>query len=107
MNIGILPSVKSTKLKRVAKLEISVCSRHHKIDEQPNKKPKTVYYSHKRRESDDKNAVTIVKIVPRLGSIGFLKEENSPGKPDAKSLGTDSKNTIHSVYATSSKYPGK
>ena len=26
-------------------------------------------------------------------------------KPDAKSLGTDSKNTIHSVYATSSKYP--
>ena len=24
-----------------------------------------------------------------------------------KSLGTDSKNTIHSVYATSSKYPGK
>ena len=28
-------------------------------------------------------------------------------KPDAKSLRTDSKNTIHSVYATSSKYPGK
>ena len=28
-------------------------------------------------------------------------------KFDAKSLGTDSKNTIHSVYATSSKFPGK
>ena len=37
----------------------------------------------------------------------FLKEENGPGEPDAKSLGTDSKNTIHSVYATSSKYPWK
>ena len=28
-------------------------------------------------------------------------------KPDAESIGTDSKNTIHSVYATSSKYSGK
>ena len=42
---------------------------HHKVDEQPNKKPKKVYYSHKRRESDDNNAVAIVKIVPQLGCV--------------------------------------
>ena len=52
---------------------------HHKVDEQPNKKPKKNYHSHKGRESDDKNAVAILKIVP----------------------------TIHSVYAMSSKYPVK
>ena len=27
------------------------------------------HYSHKRRESDDKNAVAIVKIVPQLGCV--------------------------------------
>ena len=42
---------------------------HYKVDEQPNKKPKKGYYSHKRRESDDKNAVAIVKIVPQLGCV--------------------------------------
>ena len=36
---------------------------HHKVDEQPNKKPKKGCYSHTSRESDDKNAVAIVKIV--------------------------------------------
>ena len=30
-----------------------------------------------------------------------------PGKPDAKSLGINSKSTVRKVYATSSKYPGK
>ena len=42
---------------------------HHKVDEQPNKRPKKGYYSHKRRESEDKNAVSIVKIVPQLGCV--------------------------------------
>ena len=37
---------------------------HHKVDEQPNKKPKQGYYSQKRRQSDEKNAAAIVKIVP-------------------------------------------
>ena len=41
---------------------------HHKVDEQPNKKPKKGYYSH-RRESDDKNAAAIVKSVPQLGCV--------------------------------------
>ena len=42
---------------------------HHKVDEQPNKKPKKGYYSRERRESDDKNAVAFVKIVPQLGCV--------------------------------------
>ena len=37
----------------------------------------------------------------------MLKEARKPGETDAKSLGTHTKNTIHSVYATSSNYPGK
>ena len=41
----------------------------HKVDEQPNKKPKKGYSSHKRRESDDKNAVAIVKIAPQFGCV--------------------------------------
>ena len=68
VNIGILPKVNSTKQKRAAKPGISVFP-HHKVDEQPNKKPKKGYYSHQRRESDDKNAVAMVKIVPRLGCV--------------------------------------
>ena len=35
---------------------------HHKVDEQPNKKPKKATIP----ISDDKNAVAIVKIVPQL-----------------------------------------
>ena len=37
----------------------------------------------------------------------FLKEANSPEKPDAKSLGIDPKSAVRSVYASSSKNPGK
>ena len=37
----------------------------------------------------------------------ILKEADSPRETDARSLGINSMNTIHKVYATSSKYPGK
>ena len=40
----------------------------YKVDEQPNKKPKKSDFP-KRRESDDKNAVAIVKSVPQLGCV--------------------------------------
>ena len=67
---------------------------------------------HKGRESDDN--VAIVKSVPQLGcvsqdskSLESQKGRQSRKKPDAKSLGTNSKSTIHTVYATSSKYPRK
>ena len=42
---------------------------YHQVDEQPNKKPKKGFYSHKRRESDDKNAVPSVKSVSQLGCV--------------------------------------
>ena len=75
-------------------------------------KIKKGYYSHKRRESDDQNGVAIVNIVLHLGCVSQDSElldsqRGKQGKPDAKRPGTDSKNTIHSVYATSSEYPGK
>ena len=67
------------------------------------------YYSHKRRESDDKNAVAIVKFVPQLGCVSeALVSKKQPWRnPMQKVLGLIRKGTIHSVYATSSKYPGK
>ena len=53
-----------------------------------------------------------MNIVSQMGCVSQDSElldsqRGKQGKPDAKSLGTDAKNTIHSVYATSSKYPGK
>ena len=97
---------------------ISVCSRmirltHHEVDEQPNKKPKKSNHSHKGRESDDKNTVAIVKIVPQVGCVSQDSEtldsqrRKLQEKPGAKSLGTNSKSTVHSVCATPRPYPGK
>ena len=42
---------------------------HHKVVGQPNNKSKKGYYSHKRRQSDDKNAVAVVSIVLQLGGV--------------------------------------
>ena len=42
---------------------------HYKVDEQPNKKPKKGCCSAKSRESDDKNAVAVVKSVSQLGCV--------------------------------------
>ena len=85
---------------------------HHKVDEQPNKKTKKSDHSQKRRESDDKNAVAIVEIVSQMGcashdseSLHSHRGKRARGNPMQKVLGP--KTTIHSVFATSSKYPGK
>ena len=50
VNIGIRPSVNTIKVKRVVRLETSVCFPHHKSDEQPNKKPKKAT-SHKEEKA--------------------------------------------------------
>ena len=43
---------------------------HHKVDEQPNKKPKkSDPFTQKGRESDDKNAVAIVRIVSQMDCV--------------------------------------
>ena len=57
MNIGIRQSCKAGD---------KCLFPHYKVDEQPDEKPKKSYYSHKRRESDDKNAVAIVKCASQL-----------------------------------------
>ena len=42
---------------------------HYKVDEQPNKNAEKGYYFSQKRESDDKNAVAVVKSVPQLGCV--------------------------------------
>ena len=109
VNVGIRPSANSIKHETVCKAGDKCLFPHYKVDEQTNKKPNTSYFP-KRRESDDKNAVAIVKSVPQLGCVSQDSDAlvsqggKSEGKPDAKSLDT---NTIHSVNATSSEYLGK
>ena len=68
MNIGTLPSV-NFYTETGCKAGDECLFLHHKVDEQPNKKPKKGYHSHKGRESDDKNAVAIVTIAPHLGCV--------------------------------------
>ena len=104
VNIGILPSANSTKLKRVAKSGMSVCSRIIRFMNNQTNKPKKGHYSHKRRESDDKNAVAIVKIVPHLGCVS--QDSEALVSQRVKQL-WGNQNTIHSVHVTSSKYRGK
>ena len=94
--------LKKKKKETACKAGDKCLSPHQKVDKQQNKKPKKGDHSQKRRESDDKNAVAVEKFVAQMGCVSQDSE-----KPDAESLGTDSKNTIHSVYATSQKYPGK
>ena len=87
---------------------------HHKVDEQPNKKTKErLPFPKRKRKRRQKcsgyceNCTSVGLCLARLGAIGFSKRRTGPGKPDKKSLGTNSKKTIHSVYATSSMFPRK
>ena len=112
VNIGILPSVSLTKQKRAAKPGISVCSRITKLMNNQTK-PKNGYYSHKRRESDDKN-VAIVKVVPQLCCVSqnsdalvYQRGKQSLGNPMQRVLGWIRKGRFTQSNATSSKYPGK
>ena len=85
---------------------------NHKVDEQPNNKPKNSYFP--RRESDDKNAAATAKSVSQLGCVSqdsdALVSQGTTefrGNPMQKVLAPIQKDTIHKVYATSSEYPGK
>ena len=99
-------------MKRVVVLETSVCFRITRLMNNQKKKPKKSYFP-KKRESDDKNPVSVVKSVTQLGCVShdsdaFVSQGRKvSGNPDAESLGTNSKSTIHQVYATSCVYPGK
>ena len=66
---------------------------HHKVGEQPNKKPKINDHSQKKRESDDKNAVAISKIVTQMGCVSqdselldFQRGKQALGNPMQKVL---------------------
>ena len=114
MSIGILPNVYSVKNESGCKAGDKCLFPHHKVDEQPNKMPMTSCYSSQKKRKRRleccgycSNCTTIGLRLARFGSIGFSKWKTVSVKPDAKSLGTASKNTIHKVYATSSEYPGK
>ena len=111
MNVGILPSVNFTEQKRAVKPEISVCSRIVRLMNKQTKSQRKAITPTKRRENDDNNAVAIVKIVPQLGCVSqdsdalvSQRGKQFRGNPMQKSLGINSKSTVHSVYATSSKY---
>ena len=68
MNIGIHPSANSIKVKRVVRLETSACFRITRlVDNQIQGRRKATFT--KRRESDDKNAVAIVKSASQLGCV--------------------------------------
>ena len=47
---------------------------HHKVDEQPNKKPRKSDHSPKRRESNDTNAVSIVRNLTQMGCVSQHSE---------------------------------
>ena len=79
-------------------------SAYCKVDEQPNQKPKKkLLLTQKKRTRRQEccgyceKCITIGLCLARLGSIGFSKWKTVSEKPDAKSLGTDSKKTNHSL----------
>ena len=67
VNIGIHPRANFPKQKRVVSQETRLFP-HHKVDEQPNKRPKKGYFP-TRRESEDKGAVAVVKRVSQVGCV--------------------------------------
>ena len=60
---------------------------HHKVDEQPHKKPKKSYHSHKGSESEDKSPVAIVKTVPQMGCVSQDSEALESQRGAEQSLG--------------------
>ena len=92
MNVGIRPSAKSVKVKRVVRLETSVCFRITRWMNNQIKSRKRAT-SPKRRGSDDKNAVAIVKSVSQLGCVSqdsdaldSQRDRQSRGNPMQKVL---------------------
>ena len=69
---------------------------HYKIDEKTNKKPKKGHCSQKkRRESDDKNAMAIVKIVPQLGCVS--QDSDALVSQGRKSWGTPMQKVLKAI----------
>ena len=110
VSIGILPNVNSTKQNRDVKQGISVCSSIIRLMNTQTKSRKRATIQQKYEKATTKMQWLSWKLYLRwvasrkTGSYWILKEATKPGETRCKkSLGTDSKSTIHSVYATSSK----
>ena len=99
--------------KRDVKLGISICSRIIRLmNNQPNSQKKASIH-----QKEEKATTRMLWLLwnlyhnwvasRRTRMRRFLKEENSPGETRCKKSWINSKSTVHPVYATSSKYPGK
>ena len=91
VNIGILPSVNSTKQKRVAKPGISVWSRIMRLMNNQTKCPKKGCYLRKEEKATTRMLWLLWKIVPQFGCVSqdsealvFSKRKKVSGNPMRK-----------------------
>ena len=97
-------SVNSTKQKRAAKPEISVCFRITRLMHNQIKSQRKSYFPKKCGYCE--KCITSGFCITRFRCTRFSRW-NVSVKPDAESLETNSKGTIHKFYATSCEYRGK
>ena len=103
VNSGIRPSANSIKMKRVVRLETSVCFRITMLMNNQMKSRRRATSQKEERESDDKNDVAIVKSVSQLGCVSqdsdaLVSQGKQPrGNPMQKVLGS-----IHRIRFTKS-----
>ena len=91
VNIGIRWSADCVKMKRVVRMETSVCFR---ITRLTNNQVKSQRTSIQNGKSDDKGAVAVAETVPRLGCVSQDSEPSKTsnsnevsGNPEAENLG--------------------
>ena len=96
MSVGILPNVNSVKSEQGCRAWDKCLFPHHKVDEQPNRKPKKSYHSHKGRESEDKSAAAVVKTVPECGCVS-QDSESLESERGAESRGNPMQKVVGSI----------
>ena len=108
VKFGILPNANSINLNRVVNSAQSAYFRTGRLKKQPNKRPKKSFQNGK----SDRGAVAIGKNCTSIGlclaglrAVRTSEKNEVSVKPEAESFGINSTGTIHTVYATSSKYP--
>ena len=112
VNIDIRPSANSIKKDKVVRLETSVCFRIRRLMSNQKKTEKELLLQ-KEEKATTGMLWLLRNVYHKWGCLSQDSDElvsqgrKSRGNPMQKSVGTNSTGTIHSVYATSSKYPGK
>ena len=109
-NVGIRLSANSLKMKRFVRRETSVCFRITRLMNNQKKSKKQLPKKKRKRREE------CCGYCEKCFTIGSVSQDSDAlvsqgrkfrGKPDAESLATNSKDTIHKVHATSCEYPGK